>query len=82
MKVSSLLKVGALVCLIISTGCVPIIVGSALMSRGQTQNANTKAQEAYDKYRSDMEAKNIELKKGNLPPEPIVSFKDWQAGKR
>jgi hypothetical protein len=69
-----------LIALLLTNGCLLAAgIGYAVSAskKGDAPVADAKQQEAYNKYRLEMEQINQEREKNKLPPQPILTMDEW-----
>lgn len=60
-------------------GCFVAAVGAGV---GAVKYGSAKQKEAYATYRTEMERLNLEREKSGLKPAPILTYEEWNRGKK
>lgn len=70
---------------LIGTALIPVFASGCALAAvtagvGAVKYGNSKQQQVYQEYVSDMEKLNFEREKEKLEIRPIVSYEDWKKG--
>ena len=74
-----LLLLVPLACAVLLPGCVLAALG---VGAGAVMVGSAAHRDAYGRYRADMERLNFDRERAGLPPSYIMSYEQWDTGRR